>query len=206
MNATGRLVPGALSVLRQFARRREELEACELCAEPIQAGHPHLVDPHKRELRCACPACALLLSEGPGSRWKRVPRRTEQLERFRLSDAHWDALRIPVGLAFFFRSSAAGRVAAFYPGPAGATECLIPLDAWVLLEADNPVLAELQPDIEALLVNRIGGANDGYLVSIDECYRLVGVIRLGWHGFSGGDEVWGEIARFFAGLKGAGHA
>jgi hypothetical protein len=68
------------------------------------------------------------------------------------------------------------------------------------------VITELQPDIEALLVNRIGGANDGYLVSIDECYRLVGVIRLGWHGFSGGDEVWGEIARFFAGLKGAGHA
>ena len=206
MNAAGRALPGALSVLRQLARRREEREGCELCATPIQAGHPHLVDPRKRELRCACDACTLLFSEGPGTRWKRVPRRAEQLVDFRLSDAHWEALSIPIGLAFFFRSSATDRVAAFYPSPAGATESLIPLDAWGLLEADNPVLTELEPDIEALLVNRIGGANDGYRVSIDECYRLVGIIRLGWQGFSGGDQVWGEIARFFAGLKGAGHA
>ncbi|HXN82077.1 MAG TPA: DUF5947 family protein [Myxococcales bacterium] len=206
MNAAGRALPGALSVLRQLARRREEREGCELCATPIQAGHPHLVDPRKRELRCACDACTLLFSEGPGTRWKRVPRRAEQLVDFRLSDAHWEALSIPIGLAFFFRSSATDRVAAFYPSPAGATESLIPLDAWGLLEADNPVLTELEPDIEALLVNRIGGANDGYRVSIDECYRLVGVIRLRWQGFSGGEQVWAEIARFFAGLKGAGHA
>src|ERR1700682_5893664 len=206
MNAAGRALPGALSVLRQLAHRREEREGCELCATPIQAGHPHLVDPRKRELRCACDACTLLFSEGPGTRWKRVPRRAEQLVDFRLSDAHWDALSIPIGLAFFFRSSATDRVAAFYPSPAGATESLIPLDAWGLLEADNPVLTELEPDIEALLVNRIGHAHDGYRVSIDECYRLVGVIRLRWHGFSGGEQVWAEIARFFAELKGAGHA
>jgi hypothetical protein len=204
MNAAGTSLPGALSVLRQLARKREELEGCELCGDRIQAGHPHLVDPRKRELRCACDACALLFSEGQGTRWKRVPRRAELLDGFRLTDAHWDALGIPIGLAFFFRSSATGRVAAFYPGPAGATESLIPLDAWGLLETDNPVLAELESDLEALLVNRMGGASDGYRVSIDECYRLVGIIRLGWHGFSGGDQVWSEIARFFAGLKGAG--
>jgi hypothetical protein len=204
MNAAGTSLPGALSVLRQLARKREELEGCELCGDRIQAGHPHLVDPRKRELRCACDACALLFSEGQGTRWKRVPRRAELVDGFRLTDAHWDALGIPIGLAFFFRSSATGRVAAFYPGPAGATESLIPLDAWGLLETDNPVLAELDPDVEALLVNRMGGSSDGYRVSIDECYRLVGIIRLGWHGFSGGDQVWSEIARFFAGLKGAG--
>jgi hypothetical protein len=204
MNTAGISLPGALSALRQLARRREEPEGCELCGDRIHAGHPHLVDPRKRELRCACDACALLFSEGQGTRWKRVPRRAEQLEGFRLTDAHWDALGIPIGLAFFFHSSATGRVAAFYPGPAGATESLMPLDAWGLLEADNPVLAELDPDVEALLVNRMGGASDGYRVSIDECYRLVGIIRLGWQGFSGGDQVWGEIARFFAGLKGAG--
>src|SRR6202022_3418880 len=213
MNAAGRGLPRALSVLRQLARKREELEGCELCGDRIQAGHPHLVDPRKRELRCACDACALLFSEGQGTRWKRVPRRAEQLVDFRLSDAHWDALSIPIGLAFFFRSSATDRVAAFYPSPAGATESLIPLDAWGLLEAAtpgrtgaSPVLAGVEPDIEALLVNRIGRANDGYRVSIDECYRLVGVIRLRWQGFSGGERGWAEIARFFAGLKGAGHA
>lgn len=206
MNPLGRARPGALSVLRQFARKREAALACDLCAAPLPPGHPHLVDPVQRELRCACGACAVLFSETAGTRWKRVPRRAELLEGFRLTDASWDALRIPIGMAFFLRSSALGRVAAFYPSPAGATECLIPLEAWGSLEAENPALASLAPDVEALLVNRIGGATACYRVSIDECYRLVGLLRLHWRGFSGGEEVWAEIGRFFAGLLEAPHA
>jgi hypothetical protein len=40
-----------------------------------------------------------------------------------------------------------------------------------------------------------------YLVPVDECYRLVGLIRARWKGLSGGTEVWEEIARFFDGLR-----
>jgi uncharacterized protein DUF5947 len=54
--------------------------------------------------------------------------------------------------------------------------------------------------VEALLVNRARGAHDSFLVPIDECYKLVGVIRTRWRGFSGGREVWDEIARFFEDL------
>ena len=32
-----------------------------------------------------------------------------------------------------------------------------------------------------------------YIVPIDECYRLVGLIRMHWRGLSGGTEVWKEI-------------
>jgi Ni,Fe-hydrogenase III large subunit len=61
-------------------------------------------------------------------------------------------------------------------------------------------------DIEALLVNRVGYAHDlsraeYYIAPIDECYRLVGLIRANWKGLSGGSEVWSEIGRFFSGLR-----
>jgi hypothetical protein len=97
-------------------------------------------------------------------------------------------------------------VVAFYPGPAGATESLVSLAAWNAIVSANPALAGLQPDIEALLVDRRGNARDSFLVSIDECYRLVGIIRTHWRGLSGGGQVQEELARFFAGLKGTADA
>jgi hypothetical protein len=71
---------------------------------------------------------------------------------------------------------------------------------------ENPILSHLQPDIEALLVNRVGHAHEWsraeyYIAPIDECYRLVGLIRANWKGLSGGAEVWAEIGRFFSGLR-----
>ena len=56
--------------------------------------------------------------------------------------------------------------------------------------------------MEALLVNRAKGAREHFLVPMDECYSLVGLIRIHWRGFSGGQEVWEEIDRFFEALKG----
>ena len=66
---------------------------------------------------------------------------------------------------------------------------------------DNPRLDDLQPEVEALLVNRLSGRHLYYLVPIDECYRLSGLIRLHWRGLSGGSEVWEEVGRFFERLK-----
>ena len=77
-----------------------------------------------------------------------------------------------------------------YPSPAGPTESLLSLDAWSQLAETNQVLAELEPDVEALLVNRTNGAREYYRVSIDRCYALVGLIRTRWRGLSGGTEVW----------------
>ena len=79
----------------------------------------------------------------------------------------------------------------------GPTESLLGLEAWDELEAANPILRTLQPDVEALLVNRALGARQHWLVPIDECYALVGLIRTRWRGFTGGKEVWQEITRFF---------
>jgi hypothetical protein len=47
----------------------------------------------------------------------------------------------------------------------------------------------------------VGPVRDHYRVPIDECYRLVGILRTNWRGLAGGAEVWQEIGRFFADLK-----
>ncbi len=107
-------------------------EVCELCSEAITEDHGHLVDLEARNLMCACRGCYLLfVSEGAGgAHFRSVPDRYVAFTDFALSPEQWDNLQIPVSVAFFFLNSTLGRVAAFYPGPAGATESELPLDIW----------------------------------------------------------------------------
>jgi hypothetical protein len=178
-------------------------EACELCAEPIGPQHRHLLDLENRRLLCACRACSILFDrrEAGGGHFRLVPDAIRGVVGFELDDAVWQSLRIPVDMAFFFHSQAAGRVVAFYPSPGGATESLLELDSWAELTAANPVLTELEPDVEALLVNRAQGAREHWLVPVDRCYELVGLIRTYWQGFGGGSEVWEALERFFDQLR-----
>ena len=197
------------SKLRQVARRAAqaqdaEIEHCELCGDPIPPDHRHLLDLHSRELMCACRACKILFDRGAagGGHYRLVPDRRLRITDFELDDVAWEELRIPVDMAFFFHRSDADRVVAYYPSPAGPTESLLELDAWSQLEAANPALSGLEPDVEALLVNRSRDARQYFLVSIEDCYSLVGLIRTRWRGLTGGREVWEEIEAFFEGLSG----
>lgn len=189
------------AVLKRFVRQRAAAERCELCSIELAADHEHLVDVVTRQLTCACQACAILFSSKANVKYRRVPKRIRYLANFQLTDAQWESLLIPISMAFFFRSSAAGKVIALYPSPAGATESLLDLEAWDEILQDNPVLGEMEPDTEALLVNRVRGAAVYYLLPIDECYRLVGLIRTHWHGLSGGTQMWEAIGKFFEELK-----
>lgn len=193
------------TTLRHYASRataRVE-EQCDLCGERIGVQHRHLLDIHSRQLLCACRACALLFDQeaaGAGAR-RLVPTRYLSIAGFQITDVEWESLQVPVNMAFFTANSRLGRVQALYPSPAGPTESLLSFDTWEDLQRRNPILGEMAPDVEALLVNRLREGREQYLVPIDECYRLVGLIRLGWRGLSGGREMWQEIERFFAGLK-----
>jgi Family of unknown function (DUF5947) len=183
-------------------------EHCELCNAPIPSAHRHLLELSSRELVCACRPCSLLFDRGGAGngRYKLIPERRLCLEDFAMSDLAWEELRIPVDMAFFFHSSTAGRVLAYYPGPMGPTESQLELSSWDELERANPILAELDADVEALLVNRVGGARRYWLVPLDDCYGLVGVIRTRWRGLTGGSEVWREIDGFFAELDRRAHS
>jgi hypothetical protein len=178
-------------------------ERCDLCAEPVPEDHSHVVNLDSRAILCTCRACYLLFThEGAaGGRFRAVPERYLHDPGFRLDDAQWDALQIPVRIAFFFRNSSLERTVAFYPSPAGATESLLPLAAWEEVVAANPALAGLAPDVEAVLVRRTADGFESYLVPIDACYELVGLVRLHWRGFDGGEEAWRQIDGFFDRLR-----
>lgn len=198
------------SRLREMARgaaeRRaapvDEPERCDLCNAPVPPDHRHLFDLRGRELMCACRPCKILFDAGAagGGHYRLVPERRASIADFRMDDVRWANLRLPVEVVFFFHHSGEGRVTAFYPSPAGPTESLLELEAWEEIERDNPVLCTLEPDVEALLVNRSRGASDHFLVPIDDPYRLVALMRTRWRGLSGGSEVWQAIDEFFEDL------
>lgn len=202
---------GPLRSLRQFVSRSTSeavAERCEMCSAALALEHQHLIELASRRFVCACDACAVLFDGQAGARFRRLPRRARRLSDFLLTDAQWDRLMIPINVAFFFYSSTANKTLALYPGPAGAAESMLPLESWHEVVSQNRVLEELPPDVEALLVNRLGAARgfaeaEYYLAPIDVCYKLVGLIRRHWRGLSGGSDAWRQIASFFAELKGS---
>ncbi|MGB6161382.1 MAG: DUF5947 family protein [Pseudonocardiaceae bacterium] len=179
------------------------VERCEMCAEPIGEWHGHVVDVEGRGLMCTCRPCALLFTkEGAGGgRFRAVPERYRYAADVPLAAATWDSIGIPVAMAFFFINSELGHTVAFYPSPAGATESLLSLEAWTDLLSATPTLADLLPDVEALLVHKGDKGFECFAVPIDACYQLVGLVRRHWKGFDGGEEAWAAIHEFFAGLR-----
>ena len=177
-------------------------ERCDFCAQPLAARHSHVIHAEKRNLLCACRPCYLLFTAqgAAGGKYRAVPERYLDLGDRVLGPGQWDRLQIPVDLAFFFFNSSLGRTVTFYPSPAGATESLLPLETWEEIVRANPKVAALTPDVEALLVWKRPEGCASYVVPIDACYELVGIVRRHWRGFHGGGEAWSAIEAFFAGL------
>ena len=179
----------------------EPEEHCELCGLRLTPEHRHLLEMATRKIVCACDACTMTFVPVVAGRFKVIPRDARALPDFRMSDLEWENLSLPISLAFFFHHSPNEKMVALYPSPAGATESLLPLASWETLVAQNPGLQNLEPDVEALLINRVREKREHFIVPIDKCFELVGAIRVHWRGFAGGDEVWVEIDKFFERLK-----
>jgi len=197
---------GPLAVLRRIRRppvRPRPGERCDLCDEVVPDDHSHLVDLESRRLLCVCGPCALLFAgEGAGGRRLRaVPDRYVELGAEGLSPAEWDGLEIPVSIAFLFVNSTLGRTIACYPGPAGATESMLPLGTWEDIVAAHGALDALEPDVEALLVHMDRACQESFVVPIDVCYELVGHLRTLWHGFDGGEPARRHLDGFFDVLR-----
>ncbi len=193
--------------LRSLKRPQAREERCELCSAVVGARHPHVLEVASGKVLCACDACAILFSHREGDRqFLRIPRSARRLTGFKLGAAEWNALALPIDMAFFVKSTKAGRVLAYYPSPAGPTESLLDLEAWQDLVRENRALDEMLSDVEALVVNRTHGRRDYVIAPIDECYRLTGLIRTQWRGMAGGEEVWCEIEQFFNAIEEAAHA
>lgn len=195
-----------LSRIRSNGRPPEPAgERCDMCSETIADEHQHVVNVAGRQLMCVCRGCYLLFTDASAElRYRSVPDRYLAFPDFALDRLAWEALQIPVGMAFFFKNSDLGRMVAFYPGPAGATESELDLDAWNAISGADERVGLLVDDVEALLV-RVPDSADGeisqpqtYLVPIDACYEFVGRLRILWRGFDGGQQAREFIDNFFA--------
>jgi hypothetical protein len=202
-------VTGAYDVLARIRANRTAPqpagERCEMCSESIADEHQHVVNVEGRQLMCVCRGCYLLFTDTDAAlRYRAIPDRYLTVPDFALDRREWEALQIPVGLAFFFRNSALGRTVAFYPGPAGATESELDLTAWDNIRDADPRVDMLADDTEALIV-RVPEveteAPECFLVPIDACYEFVGRLRMLWHGFDGGQQVRLFITEFFDQVK-----
>ena len=186
-------------VARASPRPARQVEHCDLCAGDVPADHRHLLQLEERRILCACESCFALRA---GDRELRpAGTRVVALDHFVLPDALWAEFRIPIGLAFLFRSSLDGRIAAAYPSPAGATESELDLAAWGELVAANPILETLEADVEALIVDRLADPPQYLLAPIDRCYALVGLVKLRWEGINGGTNLRGAIAGYLDALR-----
>ena len=190
-----------IKTLRRFRQRQSAQERCELCSVGLLLNHRHLLELSNSRIICSCDPCALRFHDVVDGRFKLIPRDIWDLSQFSLSNAEWESLALPINLTFFFHSSPEKKMKALYPSPAGATESLLPLEAWNSLAERNSRLRAMQSDVEAFLINRVGTKPEYYVVPIDVCFELVGLIRVHWRGLSGGDAVWSQVETFFARLR-----
>ena len=174
-------------------------ERCDLCNTTVPSDHRHMLNLYERQIVCVCESCWALRSGEPD--FRPTGTRTLWLEDFELPEELWAQFRIPIGLAFFMHSTVTNCIVAMYPSPAGATESELHFETWSRLVAMNPVLRDLEPDAEALIVNRVTDPPAYAIAPIDRCYMLVGLIKASWEGISGGAGVEEAIARYFDELR-----
>ncbi|MGI8712895.1 MAG: DUF5947 family protein [Solirubrobacteraceae bacterium] len=174
-------------------------ERCEICNTTLPDDHRHMLHLVERRIICSCEACWALYSGN--AEYRPTGMRTVWLDEFRCDDETWASFQVPIGLAFFMRSTTTGTVVAFYPSPAGATESELALETWQALVDVNPVLEQLDADAEALVVNRMSKPYQYAILPIDQCYGLVGLIKSKWEGISGGSAIERAVPEFFAAVR-----
>ena len=174
-------------------------EQCDLCGLSIPDDHRHLLALVERRIVCSCEACwAMRAGEGD---YRPTGNRTVWLPDLDVPDELWASFQIPIGLAFFMHSTVTSCVVAMYPSPAGATESELHFETWRRMVDLNPVLDDLESDIEGLIVNRLTEPPVYAIAPIDRCYALTGAIKLTWEGISGGPGVGEAVSQFFEQLR-----
>jgi hypothetical protein len=174
-------------------------ERCDICGTTVPADHRHLLQLVERRIECVCESCWALRSGDP--EYRPTGNRIVWLPQVDLPDDLWATFQIPIGLAFFMDSTTAGCVVALYPSPGGATESELHFSSWTRMVELNPALAGLEPDIEALIVNRLTDPPAYVIAPIDRCYALTGTIKASWEGLSGGARLEEAVAAFFERLR-----
>ena len=213
--------------LRRFVNRATDHSSCDLCRSELPDRHRHLLELVQRRMLCACDACALLFGDANGSRIRPIPESVTRIE-LNMSDQQWSGLGIPIGMAFFtvcdrevsresssirslspdvtVRHSAeattdAAPVQVGYPSPAGLVMSSVEQDDWLALIDANPAVGRLRPEVESLLINRLASRQQAFVVPLDVCFELIGIVRRHWEGWSAGPDLQRAMDGFFDQLE-----
>jgi len=184
-------------------RRRQEMKHCDVCGLPAESHTSYLVHPASRRLILCCDNCSRNLLAGGSRKYRPVPSRVECLPEFSMTDAQWNSLNLPIHLAFFYYSTPDRGVWLVYPDSSGPNETRLPPAKWEELAAANGILRQFQPDVEGLLINRVGRIRRYFRAPIDECFKLTAIVRDNWTGVTGGVDLWRKIEWCFAHWRGS---
>ena len=198
-SVAGALAANGSSADATGANGSAQTEACDLCGLGIPDDHRHLLHLSERRIICACEACWAMRS-GEGD-YRPTGNRTLWLPDLDVPDDLWASFQIPIGLAFFMDSTVTACVVALYPSPGGATESELHFESWSRMRELNPILGELEADIEGLVVNRLSDPPAYAIAPIDKCYELTGLIKASWEGISGGSSVESAVTGFFEDMR-----
>ena len=194
--------------LKQFLTQRamaSQEESCRFCNAAIDTPHVHVINIVTHTLINVCRSCYLLFSlEGAAQgKYKAVPQRRVYIPALAMTQAHWEGLQIPVGIAFFLRNTSRSCITGHYPGPEGTTVSLVRWETWDALEEANPILEKLVPDVETLMIYHppAHSCSEGGIVPIDVSNELMKCLKQQWRGLDGGGEAWRTIQRFVADIR-----
>ena len=197
----------AFATLRQFARAPRPAERCELCSAALAHEHPHLVEISLRQIVCACEACATLFDGMASGKYRRVSRRAQLLANFQIDrravgkppDPHQHGVLLPIAAWKEKWSHSTPALPELwnpcFRSMPGTRSCR----RTPSLASCNPISRRCSSTGWVTPTN--GRRPSTIIAPIDECYKLVGLIRANWKGLSGGAEVWAEIGRFFSALR-----
>jgi len=190
-------LPPAYGAVR-VPRRHPQIRYCDVCGTTAEFRHWQLVHVPTRRLICCCEACTSALTKWHDGQYRRVPQSIEMLPDFCMTESQWDRLKLPINLGFLYYSSPDRRVLSVYPGAFEAIGGKSPAGLWEELTQQNPILRSFKPDVEGLLVNRVGKTRRYFRVPIDESYQLFSFMRDNWSGVTGGVNLWRQVETCFA--------
>lgn len=173
-------------------------DLCEGCDGVLALSHHHVVDV-QGHLRCVCAACAARLPSSEPARFRAVGTRVLSDPRLQVDAAEWEAIGVPLPFGFVTYHTPTHRWVARAPTPTGPLERVVDPQGWLSLAGRTPLVAQIRPDVEALLV---GGrpTPQAWLAPIDACYELQGYVRRHWRGAQGA-AGWLVLDTFFDRLR-----
>jgi hypothetical protein len=169
------IVLSAVQRLVTEPRPAPDAAHCDVCAQPIERGHAHLIELGVRGVLCSCARCA----DAPGPRHRAVPDRVKLDPRFSITSERWAELGMPTGLAFVHRDSLKERAIVGCVGASGIVDAELAPATWRVLQDATPLAFDLEDDVEALLIAapREGDRMSCRLVPVTSVFRLVGELR-----------------------------